>query len=239
MTNKTMNKEFQEWLNSKGASLVVDGDIGRNTEIAIWSIFSNRRAIAVTPIELEIFSSRLGCTARQLRAVGIVESRGSGWNNSGHPTNLYERHYMFKRLGVKIASKRVVGSLLSLSNSGGYTIDSDKDGLNDSWEKLVEGAKINPVAAFESCSWGKFQVMGAWWKKLGYATVYDMVYSMVNSEAGHYEVLCRYVLSFNLAPAMRALSTSPETCRAFAKGYNGPLYAKGEYHIKLARAMQR
>ena len=229
---------FQQWLYNHGASLAADGKPGPATRAAIWSLFQNRKAAAITTDDLTRFANRLGCTVRQLQAVATVESNGGGFLNSGHPKILWERHYFWKRMAVKLASGSVSGAWLAHPTGGGYTIDADNDGLNDSWEKLVEGAMRNPQAAFESCSWGKFQIMGAWWQKLGYANPFNFAYSMVESEAGHYEALCRYIEVNGLKPAIQALSASPQTCVAFARGYNGPGYAKGEYHIKLARAMR-
>jgi hypothetical protein len=80
--------------------------------------------------------------------------------------------------------------------------------------------------------------MGFWWKALGYPSAIDFAWSMRESEAGHFDALVRYIQHNKLAGAFRALSTDPETCRAFAKGYNGSGYRKFEYHIKLARAMR-
>lgn len=230
--------DLQIFLNGKGARLEVDGRGGPSTAMSMWSLFQNRAALAVTEDQIAGYARRLGCSVRQLKAVAQVESNGGGFLPSGQPKILWERHYFWKRIAIKLASKSVAGALLAASVAGGYTIDADKDGRNDSWEKLVEGATVNPVAAFESCSWGKFQIMGAWWKKLGYVSVYDFAWSMVAREAGHYEALCRYIEVFGLVPALKALSSSPATCRAFAKGYNGPNYEKGGYHIKLAAAMR-
>lgn len=45
-------------------------------------------------------------------------------------------------------------------------------------------------------------------------------------------------MTYVLAVAARRLSPDPETCRDFAKGYNGAGYRKFAYHEKLARAMR-
>ncbi|WP_337192532.1 N-acetylmuramidase domain-containing protein [Novosphingobium silvae] len=104
--------------------------------------------------------------------------------------------------------------------------------------KLGLACAKNPDAAFGSCSWGKFQVLGLHWSKLRYASPYALAFSTVASEAAHYELLARYIEVFGLTDELRALSRDPDDCRAFAQGYNGPAYAVGGYHQKLARAMQ-
>jgi hypothetical protein len=73
---------------------------------------------------------------------------------------------------------------------------------------------------------------------LQYPSPIEMAYSTVTGEAAHYEMLARYVEHNGLAPALRQLSTDPETCRDFAAGYNGPGYRNFDYHTKLARALR-
>ena len=160
-----------------------------------------------------------------------VESGGAGFLPSGHPKILWERHHFWKRL-------QLAAPLISNPKPGGYTLDANRNGVNDSWEKLAEAAMHAPAWAIESCSWGRFQVMGFWWKPLGYASAIDFAWSMRESEAGHFEALVRYIQHNKLAGAFRALSSDPEACRAFAKGYNGPGYRKFSYHQKLAEAMR-
>ncbi len=223
--------QLQQWLNARGANLVVDGKAGPKTRAAIFTAFTNLKAEAITSPQEITFAARLGGTVKQLRAVAKVESSGGGWNDGGQPKALFERHYAWRRL-------RVIIPLLSNPAPGGYTIDADKDGLNDSWEKVADLAMRNPLAAFESASFGKFQIMGAWAAKLGYANAIEFAHSMVDSERGHYEALVRYIEKFDLKPAFQALSTDPDACRAFAKGYNGPAYEKGGYHLKLFGAMK-
>lgn len=222
--------DFQRWLNAHGASLAVDGKAGPKTRAAVFQVFANKHAKAISYTDIDQLAIRLGCTTRQIGAVADVESAGGGFFDSGLPKALYERHYLWKRLKIKIP-------LLSDPSPGGYTMDADKDGLNDSWEKIADAAMRAPIAAFESASFGKFQIMGAWASRLGYANAIEFAYSMTQSERGHYEALARYIETFDLKRALRTLTANPETCRPFAAGYNGPNYAKGNYHIKLAQAM--
>lgn len=224
---------LQTWLNAKGwkPQLVVDGKPGPATREAFYGIFANRAAKAATDAEIAAFAARLGGSLKQMRAVAQVESAGGGFLVTGHPKILWERHHFWKRLQLAMP-------LISNPKPGGYTLDANANGMNDSWEKLTEAAMHAPSWAIESCSWGKFQIMGFWWKALGYSSAIDFAWSMRESEAGHYEALVRYIQFNKLAGAFRALSVDPETNRAFAKGYNGPGYVKFDYHRKLARAMQ-
>ena len=222
--------QFQAWLNAHGASITVDGKPGPATRAAIIETFRNTAAPAATESEKTSIAKVLGGSLKQLRAVDTVESGGAGWDNSGLLKCLYERHYAWRRLKVLIP-------FLSNPTPGGYTTDVDHDGINDSWEKVADMAMRNPLVAFESASWGRFQIMGAHAKALGYENAVEFVWALSRSEAAHYRVLARFIQVNGLQPAFVALSTDPDDCRALAKGYNGSAYAKHGYHVKLSRAM--
>lgn len=222
-------REFQLWLNAHGASLVVDGKAGPATRSAILNLFVNRNAPAVTPADINQVAARLGGTSRQLAAVAAVESAGGGWDDAGRLKCLYERHYFWKRMRIKIP-------LLSDPTPGGYTIDADRDGINDSWEKVADAAMKSPIAAFESASWGKFQIMGAWAAKLGYANAIEFVWALTRSERAHYDALAKFIAVNGGVNKFRALSTRWQGNTPFAEFYNGK-YQKG-YDKRLAEAMR-
>lgn len=225
--------QLQTWLNSHGASLKVDGAAGPKTRAAIFDVFRNVDAPAVTPAEIRMFGDRLGGDAARMRAVAEVEAPRGGWDASGLMTCLYERHYLWRRIAIKVP-------FLADPKPGGYTIDIDDDGINDSWEKVADAAcRFGAAKAFECASWGKFQIMGAWWQRLGYKSALDFVWGMSRAEVAHYEALCRYIERFDLSAAFRAISADPEDCRAFAKGYNGSTYWKHAYHERIAAAFRR
>lgn len=222
-------RDLQQWLNAHGASLVVDGLPGPSTRSAILNVFINRDAPAATPADIAQVAARLGGTPRQVAAVAKVESAGGGWDDAGRLKCLYERHYFWKRL-------RIIIPFLSNPSPGGYTVDADRDGINDSWEKVADAAMRSPIAAFESASWGKFQIMGAHAKSLGYANAIEFVWALSRSERAHYDALARFIEVNGLLGPFRRLSTLWATNTAFARGYNG----KGQrgYDVKLADAMK-
>jgi hypothetical protein len=207
----------------------VDGLRGPATRHAVLNTFVNRSAPAVTPQDIAQIAARLGGSPRQVAAVAKVESAGGGWDDAGRLKCLYERHYFWKRIRIKIP-------FLSNPTPGGYTIDADRDGINDSWEKVADAAMRSPVAAFESASWGKFQIMGAHAASLGYANAIEFVWALSRSEAAHYEALARFIKVNGLTKAFRALSTRWQDNTAFARAYNG----KGQrgYDTRLAEAMR-
>jgi hypothetical protein len=217
--------DFQAWLNEHGASLLVDNLFGPRTRSAVLALFSNMQAPAVTENDIGSIADRLRCSVKQVKAVARVESGGSAFDHNGRPKILFERHY-FHRL----TEGRWSVAPFSNSKAGGYS--------EDSWQKLADACARDPWAAFQSASWGRFQVMGSHWKKLGYLSPLSMAWLMRQDEYGHYEALARYVEAFGLLDEMRALSSDPDDCRGFARLYNGPGYAAMRYHEKLAEAMR-
>lgn len=216
--------EFQAWLNAHGENIAVDGAAGPMTRAAIMSAFANRNAPAVSDAEVTDFAAQIGCTVKQLRAVAKVESGGAAYDAAGRPKILFERHY-FHRL----TEGRWSVSAFSNPDAGGYS--------EDSWDKLAAAACRDPWAAFQSASWGKFQIMGAHWNALGYSSPLEMAWAMRQSEAGHYDALVRFVNVNGLADEMQRISTNPADNVAFASKYNGPGFRKFSYDAKLAVAM--
>lgn len=216
--------ELQQWLGAHGQPVVVDGICGPLTRKAIVAAFTNTCAAAVTDAEIETLATRLGCTAKQLKAMAKVESGGSAYDKQGRPKILFERH-LFHRHALKDHPP----SAWNNPNPGGYN--------EDSWEKLTRAACQEVDAAFGAVSWGKFQVLGMHWRGLGYPSPLEMAYSTVTGEAAHYEMLARYIERFNLKAALAKLSTNPADNVALARGYNGPQFKRFRYDEKLAEAM--
>ena len=118
-------------------------------------------------------------------------------------------------------------------------MDANKNSINDSWEKLSLAACKDPLAAFQSVSIGKFQVMGQWYRQCGFDHPIEMLWAASIDEYAHYKMLRDYILKVaNLQAAFLKISSNPENCRDFARGYNGPAYAKYDYHSKIAKEMR-
>ena len=118
-------------------------------------------------------------------------------------------------------------------------MDADGNGINDSWEKLSYAIGKDPLAALKSISIGKFQVLGEYYLHCGYEHPIEMLYACSRSELAQYNLLRDYILNVaNLKSAFLRLSTNPVDNEAFARGYNGVLYRKYDYHNKLAKAMR-
>lgn len=201
-----------------------DGKWGPKSKAALLAHFTNLNAPAITADEEGAIAARLGVTILQLQAVARAESRGAGFDGQGRPKILYERH-IFHRL----TDGKYSPSAFSLAKWGGYS--------ESSWDKLNAAVSKDPDAGFSSCSWGAFQVMGMHWSKLGYASPYALAHSTATSEKAQYDLLVGFIEMNKLQDEMRAISPNPEDCRPFARGYNGPDYARNKYHEVIAAGM--
>ena len=241
--------DMQIWLNNKIKEnnlnlkpLVIDGIGGPATRNTVYEVFKCKNAKAVTEAELLDFAKQLGDTnTKRIKAIGKVETSGSAWTSDGTPKILYERHYFYKYVNKTIYLPGYSDHFLSNPKWGGYTQDFNKNNINDSFEKLAFAACINPIGAFSSISISSFQVMGAYYKELGYNNPLDMLYDVSRNEAVHYKLLVGFILNVaKIKSSFLKLSTNPETNRAFCKAYNGPSYASifPGYHVKIANAMK-
>lgn len=202
-----------------------DGIWGPASRAALMAQFANTDAPALSATDIAGAASRLGCSIRQINAVRKVEAAGRGFDAAGRPKILFERHRFHKLTGGRFSP-----TIFSQREPGGYNVNS--------WGKLCDAIGTGEVdAAFQSASWGAFQVMGEWWDELGYPSPYALAWSTVQSEAGQLELLIRYIEHFRLQDELAALTSNPETCRPFAAAYNGPGYRRNRYDIRLAAEM--
>ena len=236
-------KELQLWINAKIKSeglaitpLNPDGLPGPLTRSTFILLFVNKNARAIDETERLLIAKSLGdVNTKRIRAVAQVESAGSGWFDSGLPKILYERHYFHKF--VKKTISWVTG-FISNPSSGGYTVDANKNGINDNWDKLAAAVCIDPYGALQSVSIGSFQVMGRWYKDCGYKHPIDMLWAARNSEYEHWKMLAGFIKANNLTKAFLAISTNASDNVRFVEAYNGPAWRKNDYANKLAKAMR-
>lgn len=230
-------KQLQKFLQEKGHySGAIDGIVGTGTKNAILACFVNKQAPAISHAEKLKLAERLGDKdTNRINAVAKVEANGSGWLKTGQPKILYERHKFWQFNDDPRAPK---STYFNYPQWGNYTIDADKNGIDDSYDKLLKACEYDPVAAFKAISIGAFQVLGEYHKHMGYATPWEMLYAATNSEKAQYELLVSFIEMKKGQSKFLALSTRPDDCRPFALIYNGKLYAKHDYHGRLAAAVK-
>jgi hypothetical protein len=165
----------------------------------------------------------LNVDVESVKAVAQVESKKSPFDEEGHPTILFERHY-FHRLTHGAYDKK--HPKISSATAGGY------GKFREQYGKLQEAYLLDPSAALESASWGKFQIMGANYKQAGFLHVEEMVASMMISEQNQLDAFVKFVGSDK---AMKK-ALKDKDWAVFARRYNGPGYKKNDYDVNLKAA---
>jgi len=204
--------------------------MGLPSESAQRTSFVNLQAPALSPSDKIRAAENLGVSINHINMLLKVESGGKSFDDKGRPIILFEPHIFHRRTGGVWSP-----SFYSYSKWGGKPYPKSFDGR---WQQLEAAATRNRVAALESASWGLFQVMGFHWQALGYASVNAFASAMTDGEPEQLDAMVRYITVNKLREALQVCKAGdPDSCRAFAKGYNGGGYAKNDYHTKMARAL--
>ncbi|EPF72655.1 N-acetylmuramidase family protein [Acinetobacter rudis] len=187
----------------------------------------------LTTEQIEKQAASLSISVPALRAVIEVECKGSGFNSDQTPVILFERHVFRQRLianNKAQAAEKAMRERPDLCNkaAGGYGLYSAQHG------RLNAATQYHRDSALESASWGLGQVMGYHWKSLGYPNLQNFINAMYRDEASQLDAMCRYIKVNNLVKALQN-----KDWKAFARGYNGPAYAKNQYDVKLANAYKK
>lgn len=181
---------------------------------------------SLTEDDYQQAAQKLNCEVAAIKAVSEVESGPHGaFLPSGDPVILFERHKFSKFTGGKYDQSNPG---ISNRKPGGYGQVSEQHG------RYQEAAALDPDAAIQSCSWGRFQIMGFHWRDLGYPSLKDFVDAMYVSEGNHLDAFVRFVEHNGLAPHLRNKNWA-----AFARGYNGENFRINKYDDKLAAAYKK
>lgn len=195
------------------------------------SRYVNTNAAAITNADIQAAADRLSVPVSHILMVRKVESGGKSFDDKGRPVILPEPHIFYRRTNGKYGV-----TSYSYPKWGDRPYPTSYDGR---WTQLADMADNDETAALESVSWGLFQIMGFHWQALGYESVQDFAAQMAASEAGHLDSVVRFIEKNGLAPALRRCKAGdPESCRDFAKAYNGAGYEKNSYHRKMAEALR-
>ncbi len=186
-----------------------------------------------TVAEITRIAEDHGLEPAALLAVAEVESGGRVFaviEGRKEPMIRFEGHYFDRRLsGVRREHARSAG--LANPQAGAVANPASQAAR---WTMLNKAAAIDRKAAYESVSWGLGQVMGAHWAWLGYGSVEALVAEARSGAAGQCALMIRYIRKAGLAEALAAHDWT-----AFARGYNGPNYARNRYHTRMKAAYRR
>jgi hypothetical protein len=176
-------------------------------------------------------ATELGVEVAAIRAVASVESGGrSGFGDGNRPVLRYELHVFDKRTHGKYHRTHPHLSQPTLAAGNPYHVGGQVNEYS-----LLHGAMIlrNCVeTAWESASWGMFQIMG--FNHSGFGDVGSFVAAMYNSEGEQMRSFLAYCRGAGLANALRTHDWA-----GFARGYNGAGYAVNHYDVNIANAYAR
>ncbi len=158
-------------------------------------------------------------------AVLSAETSGCGFLPDRRPKILFERH-IFHALTGGAFDRSHPG--ISQPTAGGYGM-----GGANQYTRLATALTLNAPAALKSASWGIGQVMGENFVQAGFPTVDAMVAAMVESEDNQLAAMAGFIAASGLGTAL-----SQHNWTGFARGYNGPDYAKNNYDGVLRQFYQ-
>ena len=192
--------------------------------------FVNLKAPALTADDKAAAAQKLGVSVKHIDMLLKVESNGRSFDDKGRPVILFEPHIFHRRTKGKWSPTDY-----SYKDWGAKPYPKSFDAR---WRQMAAAAELDPVAALESASWGLFQVMGFHWQALGYASAQAFADAMTSGEPAQLDAVVRFITANNLKHALQLCrANEPDTCRGFARGYNGRGYEKNRYHVKMARAL--
>lgn len=186
------------------------------------------KAKRLDDIDLPRIASRIGVGEDEIHAVLDVETSGSGFDAKGRPKMLFEPHVFYRLLGPGPKRDAAVKAGLAYPKWG------EKPYPKDSYPRLAKAMEINAEMALRSASWGLAQIMGENFSMVGYVSAYAMVEAFLDDEEAHLDAMVTFIIRAGLDDELREHDWA-----GFARGYNGPGYAKHNYHGRLAAAFAK
>lgn len=178
---------------------------------------------ALQPADFLDDAIALNCEVVDIRVVANVESKGYGFDPEDFPKTLFEAHHFSRLTGGKYDQSHPD---LSAPN---WTIGKKfyKDWRGEK-ARLARACALDRNAAFQSASWGTFQIMGFNFHECGCTDIQEFVNRMCGESNDHLSMFTSLMLSWKLAPALKA-----HKWEVVADRYNG----KGQvaYYANLMR----
>lgn len=181
----------------------------------------------LTRADFEAIAARMNCEWEAVAAVAEVESGPlGGFAADGRLIILFERHLFSRKTNSQFDASHPT---ISNRTPGGYPRSQA-----DRWAQLEQAYALDPEAALQSASYGRFQVLGQNYPNLGMANAHDYVAKLAKSERDQLEAFEGFVRANGLVDELQRKDWA-----GFASRYNGPGYAANQYDTKMAQAYQR
>lgn len=191
----------------------------------------------LTNADFEAAARGLGIEVAAIMAVAQVEAGGRrGFAADGRPIVRYELHIFHGRTGGRYHQTHPHLSQPTLAAGNPF----HHGGQPNEWSLihgamiLRDGANRRVSDAWQSTSWGMFQVMGFNHASVGWANINDFVTDMFRSEGQHLRAFTGYCITNHLIGHVQRHDWA-----AFARGYNGPNFAANNYDTNIGAAYNR
>lgn len=218
----------------------LDGQWGARCDAALDAALAAIRGVAppevlpaasrkLTDLDIEDAAAALRATTAKVRAVAEVESgRAGGFGADGRPIILFEPHVFSRLTGRRFDATHGGVSYPSWGERPYPATQTAR------WDQLLYAAKLDRAAAYQSASWGLFQILGANFKSCGFGTIDAFAEAMSLTEREHLMAFVQFVISNRIDDDLREGRWAD-----FAAVYNGPAYKKNAYDAKLAAAEKK
>lgn len=176
-------------------------------------------------------AEELGIETAAVKAVVEIEAGRSHQGFSAPSTPLVNFDLtMFRRF----AGKRGI-NLSKYHKSHPHVFSGAGRGSQAVVNRRLQAARtIDNTTAIEGTFWGMFQIGGFNWRKCGTSSIEEFVELMSRSERDQLELFAKFITNSGLLKHLQAKNWA-----AFARGYNGPSYARRGYHTRMAAAYAR
>lgn len=188
------------------------------------------KAKRLDDLDLPKIGKLIGVGEDEIHAIIDTETRGTGFDSKNRPIILFEPHIFYKQLAAH-KPKALEGAM---SEGLAYKTWGTKKYPPDSYPVLAEAIEIDLELALRSASWGLGQIMGFNHSLCGYGSAEEMVNKFKDDEEEHLLAMVKFIISAGLDDELRM-----HNWKGFARGYNGPGFAKNRYDVKLATAYAR
>lgn len=190
----------------------------------------NDTILTLTEDDFREVAESLGVEVAAIKAVVEIEAGRAheGFSEPGKPLINFDLS-MFRRF----ASKRGV-NLSNYRKSHAVVFNSHRGSQDRANRRLEAARSIHPSAAVEGTFWGMFQIGGFNWRKCGCESLEDFEERMSRSERDQLDMFASFVSTSGLLKHLKSKNWA-----AFARGYNGPAYARHSYDTRMAAAYAR
>ena len=197
-----------------------------NTNTVATTLSTSKSSKRITQNQIVELAKEFGISVAAIKAIIEVEvgPRQTGFLPSGRPIVLFEAHWFGYLTNYRFNNSHPTLSTRNWNRS--LYLGGERE-----WDRIEAAAKLDWSAAHQAASYGLGQILGVNYKITGFNTIQDFVKAQFESEYSQLKTMFNFIKNKGLIPAINR-----EDWTTVARVYNGPGFAKNNYHIKLAQA---